>query len=400
MKIRSDFSIYDSNPDFAYFDSASTSLVPKTVVEATTAFLSSTIASARRGAHSLAVQASNQVENTRNELASLFDTDKSQISFQKSIPTAVASFAYGHYSNHRERNKMVIAQSEENSVFVALLRVAEVMKLDVVVVPVDDTGVIDISFMQDTIDEKTGIIAAGHVTVGTGTVNPIQKIGKIAQEKGALLLTDATRSIGFLELKPIELGADIVLCSGNIGLMGPPGLEIQWIRKSIGESHVPGILGGSAVANVEPGSYETAFQPDKFESGILNVPAIIGLGAAVKYIQKLTPQQITIHLRKLIDYLEGRLNELESLTIYGSANKKSTVFGFNVGTKNGINCHEVAMFLDDSNVAVRSGLLCAHPLIKPIVDDGLVQVSLHAYNSESDIDRLVDSLQIIIRELL
>ncbi len=400
MKIRSDFNIYDSNPDFAYFDSASTSLVPKVAIETTAAFLGSTVASARRGAHSLAVQASTQVEDTRKTLASLFDTDKSQISFQKSIPTAVASFAYGHYSNQRNRNKMVIAQSEENSVLVALLRVAEVMKLDVVVVPVDSEGTIDLSFMQNAINEKTGIVAAGHITVGTGTVNPIAKIAQMAQEKGALLLTDATRSIGFLEFNPAQLGADIVLCSGNIGLLGPPGVEIQWIRTSVGDYHVPGILGGSAVADVKPSSYELAFQPDKFESGMLNVPAIIGLGAATKYIQNLTPQKIVAHLGKLKGYLEDRLNELKGLTIYGPVNKKSTILGFNVGTENGINCHEVAMFLDDSNIAVRSGLLCAHPLIKPIVDDGLVQVSLHAYNSFSDIDRLIDALQTIIAELL
>ena len=114
MKIRSDFSIYDSNPDFAYFDSASTTLVPKSVVEATAAFLSSTVASARRGAHTLAVQATTQVEDTRNNLAAFLGTDKSQISFQKSIPTAVSSFAYGHFSSQKNRNKLVLAQSEEN----------------------------------------------------------------------------------------------------------------------------------------------------------------------------------------------------------------------------------------------------------------------------------------------
>ena len=400
MKIRSDFSIYDSNPDFAYLDSASTTLVPKLVVEATTAFLNLTAASARRGAHSLAVRASTQVEDTRNNLAALLSTDKSQISFQKSIPTAVASFAYGHFSSQKNRNKLVLAKSEENSVFVALLRVAEVLKLDVEIVPIDDRGVLDISFLKDVVDERTALVAAGHITAGTGTLNPVREIGEIAKQNGALLLTDATRSIGFVEFNPAELGADIVLFSGNIGLMGPPGIELQWIRKSIGESHVPGILGGSAVANVEPDSYEVAFQPDLFESGILNVPAIIGLGAAAKYIQHLAPSQIVRHLRKLTDYATKRLEEIEGLTFYGPTSKESTIIGFNITNEGGINCHEVAMFLDDSNIAVRSGLLCAHALVKPIAPDGLIQVSLHAYNSKSDIDQLAEALQIIIRELL
>lgn len=400
MNLKPDFGVYDSMPNFVYFDSASTTLVPKIASENTKKFLDTTVTSSRRGAHRLAVQAGSQVEEVRGNLAKHLATDRHQLSFQKSIPTAVASFAYGFYGQNKKRTKIVISQNEENSVFVSLLRVAEVLNLDVEVIPVDTEGILDLAYLDRTIDEETGIVAVSHVTVGIGTTNPTNEIQRMTDEKGAILLCDATRSIGFLDYRPENLGADIVLFSGNIGLMGPPGLAIQWICSKLGDSHIPGILGGSAVANVEPKSYEISLQPDKFESGMLNVPAIVGLGQSLSYTQQIGIENIINHLRNLYKHLETRFTELDELIIYGPKHRYGTILGFNIGRDTGINCHEVAMFLDDSNIAVRSGLLCAHPLIKPLAKDGLVQVSIHTYNTKPDVDCLVDALGTIIRELL
>jgi cysteine desulfurase/selenocysteine lyase len=238
------------------------------------------------------------------------------------------------------------------------------------------------------------------VAIGIGTRNPIGKIAEISHDEGALLLTDATQSVGVSEVIPANLGADIVLCSANVGLLAPPGLAIQWTSESIGESHRPGILGGSAVANVMLGSFEIALHPDKFESGILNVPAIAGLGASLEYLQSLQSRDIIEHMNLISHHLLSRLSEMETLILYGNLESTNTIVGFNVGAEDGMNCHEVALFLDDQNITVRSGLVCAHPLVKPLSEEGLIQVSLHVYNSTQDIDRLADSLQTIIRDLL
>ncbi|MFW9798926.1 MAG: aminotransferase class V-fold PLP-dependent enzyme [Candidatus Thorarchaeota archaeon] len=400
LNIRPDFSIFETEPQLVYLDSASTSLVPRAAVDATSEFLRNTVSSTRRGAHHLAVHASTMVEDVRNSLANFLDTDKSQISFQKSIPTAAASLAYGFDWKGTKKNKMIIAQSEEHSVMVALLRAAELFNLDVQLVPVDDQGNLDIESLERTVDDTTGIVAVNHVAVGIGTRNPIPQIAEVSHESGALLLTDATQSVGVSEMKPNVLDADVILFSANIGLMAPPGLVIQWIDKSLGEDHRPGILGGSAVADVMHGSFELAFQPDKFESGMLNLPAIAGLGASLEYLRGLQARGLARHMNEISSYMIERLSEIETLTIYGNQDRNNTIVGFNVGVENGMNCHEVALFLDDSNIAVRSGLVCAHPLIKPISEEGIIQASLHAYNSTSDIDRFVDSLQTIVRELL
>jgi cysteine desulfurase/selenocysteine lyase len=182
--------------------------------------------------------------------------------------------------------------------------------------------------------------------------------------------------------------------------MGPPGLAIQWIDKSVGETHTPGILGGSSVTNVNDGSFETALQPDKFESGYLNIPAIAGLNASLEYLVNLHSQNLSKHINTLSKHLLKRLTEIDGLIIYGEPDENNTIFGFNLNPEDGINCHDVSLFLDESNIAVRSGVLCAHSLIQSLSTDGMIQASIHAYNSLEDIDRLADTITVIATELL
>jgi len=398
--IKHDFGVYDHTPDLAYFDSASTTLVPRQAISATSNFLDSIVASARRGAHRLAVKGGTIVEDTRESLAEFLKTEKSQISFQKSVPTTVASFVYGFDWKATRKNKIVIAQSEENSIFVSLLRSAKVLGLEVEIIPIDKKGNLLIGELEKIVDDNTGLVAVSHVSPGLGIRNPIYLVAEIVHQSNALLLTDATRSAGLTNETITTLGSDIIILSANIGLMGPPGLAIQWIDKSIGETHKPGILGGSSVTNVEDKLFEIALQPDKFESGYLNVPAIAGLDTSLEYLTKLQSQGLIKHINNLSKYLHQRLTEIDSLIIYGEPDENNTIFGFNLNPEDGINCHDVSLFLDESNIAVRSGVLCAHSLIQTISNDGIIQASIHAYNSLEDIDRLADTIEIIAKELL
>lgn len=396
--IKHDFGIYDQNPDLVYLDSASTTLVPKSAVAATSSFLNSVVASARRGAHKYAVKGSAIVEDARSSLGSFLNTDKSQISFQKSIPSSVGSLIYGYNWKASNKNKIVIAQSEENSILVALLRAAEVLGLTVEIAPIDSEGVLSLSKLDDLVDDETGFVAVGHVTPGLGLLNPIDKVAEIVHKTDAILLTDATRSTGFIETI-LSLGSDILIFSANTGFMAPPGLSIQWIDKKIGETYRPGILGGSAISNVQYGSFELALQPDKFEPGLLNVPAIAGLDVSIEYFKNLYSHGLVSHLKILSKYMHKRLTELPDIVIYGRPIETSTIFGFNLNPEV-VNCHDIALFLDESNVAVRSGFICAHPLIQSVSDEGIIQASIHAYNSLTDIDHLIDTLSTISNQLL
>ncbi|MFW9925191.1 MAG: aminotransferase class V-fold PLP-dependent enzyme [Candidatus Thorarchaeota archaeon] len=400
MDIRSDFSILEKNPTLAYFDSASTTLMPKVVPAAISDFLNNVAVSTRRGAHSLATKGSVAVENTRNSIAEFLKTDSSQISFQNSIPTAIASFAFGYFKQNPEKKSIVVAENEEHSVLVTLQRVSQILNLELRTIPINETGLIDIQILDDLVDERTGITAVSTVTVGWGVSNPIQQVSTIAHEKESVHICDASRSIAFEEKMPMEFGVDFLVFSGNIGMMGPPGLTIQWLNKALSVNHIPGILGGNSVSNVTASSFELALPPDKFESGTINVPGIIGFHSALRYITNLRKSGMIPYVKELSKYLQKRFGEMESITVYGIPNDSTTIFGFNLGSDDGISCHDIALFLDESNIAVRSGLLCAHPLVKQVSPDGILQVSLHAYNSIDDINRLVENLQKIASDLI
>ncbi len=398
--IRSDFIIFEKHPDLAYFDSASTTLVPREVINATAHFLSNTVASARRGAHTLATSGSTQVEKTRFRVADFLRTEKAEISFQSSVPSSVASIVYGYNWKGKGKNKIVIGTSEEHSVMVALMRAAQVLDLNIEFLPIDSSGQLESDKFESTIDSKTGIAAICHTTIATGTINPVNEISRITHETDTILLTDMTRSLDFYCNPLSTIKSDIILVAANMGCMAPPGLIIQWTHPSIGHDYQPGILGGSSVANVSDTSFEIALQPDKFESGIINVPAIVGLEAAINYLERIGAKDIYNHIQLLTQYLIDNLCKIEHLKVHGTPTKKSPILSFSLGSEDEMSCHDIALFLDQSNIAVRSGLLCAQPLVSRLSNEGVVQISLHGYNSIEDCSRLVESLKIISSEFL
>ncbi|MHA1136182.1 MAG: aminotransferase class V-fold PLP-dependent enzyme [Candidatus Thorarchaeota archaeon] len=400
LAVKSDFEIFKLNSDFVYFDSASTTLVPKIAVKTTANFLDTVVASARRGAHKLAIKGGSIVKNVREDLATFLQGNPSSFSFQKSIPSTVASLVYGYDWKQKKKEKIIISQNEDNSVYVSLLRAAQVLNLEVDAIPLKDDGTISLEFLECSVNDKTGIVAIGHTLPGIGTKNSISKAADIVHKHDALLLTDATRSVGLSKNSPINLGCDILVFSANIGLMGPPGLAIQWISPEVGKNHVPGILGGTSVSIIQGTTFETAFQPHKFEAGYINIPAIAGLGSSIEYLVGLYKKGLLSHITNLSRYMKKRLLEVPNLTLYGTPNDTNTIFGFNLGESADIGCHDIALFLDESNIAVRSGYVCAHPIIQSITDDGLVQVSIHAYNTTDDIDRLTDTLMTISEQLM
>ena len=196
-----------------------------------------------------------------------------------------------------------------------------------------------------------------------------------------------------------QTGADIVFFSANVAFLAPPGVVIQWIERGLAANLRPAIVGSSSIANIEDGSVDIANIPDRFETGILDIPAITGLNRAVEYIRKIGEERIRTHIRKMVQTIERGLRKIEGVVVYGEQGVPKTLVGFNVAGKTDLNCHDVAMFLEQAGVAVRSGLLCAHEFTRTFHREGVVQASPHLYNDESDVTRLIGTLEEICQLL-
>ncbi|MEM2141928.1 MAG: aminotransferase class V-fold PLP-dependent enzyme [Candidatus Thorarchaeota archaeon] len=398
--LKKEFPVFRKYADLIYFDSASTSLIPAIVVERTTEFLSDVIVSSRRGAHKLAVKGGMLLEEVRHKLAQLIGSEPGQIAFQPSTSSAVTSLALGLNWRGDERSKIVVAQSEERDVYSSLQRVAHLLGLDFEVIPVTQRGLIDLDAAGEIIDRRTGLVAVGVVSPGTGVLNPTDTIGRIAHESGAILLSDATRALGFTLFDIRATGADIVVSSANIGLLGPPGLSIQWTGPTA-QTHRIFDTSGMVGLSTEPASGEFYSFYDKSESAPINLPAVAGLGGAIDYLKEIGTRLVVEHIKSVSREVMNTLSGVKGLKLVTPDDVPHSIIGFAIepGHFSGLSCHDIALLLDTKNIAVRSGMVCAQPLMERIAPDGVVQVSVHIYNTSQDVQRLGEVLHIIASEM-
>jgi cysteine desulfurase/selenocysteine lyase len=400
LEIQEDFPIFQAHPELVYLDSSSTTLVPDTVISAASEFLRKVTVSSRRGAYQLAVKGGQIAEETRKRLASILNTNDNQISFHGSLPSAITSIALGYDWKAGKRDSIIVSEAEHNSIIIPLRRLAQILNIDVHIIRTDENGVVDIQQLDRITNDRTGIVAVSERVPGTDKHNQIETISEITHESGAILLAETSREIAFSEDITFPYFADIAFFSSNRGLMAPPGTTIQWISSEVGTKINPGILGANSVSVIEESSFETALLPDKFESGILPLSNVAAINEATKYTEDLRKRGLPGHVRNLSKHLLESLHDIPSLNIYGNPTDENVSVIFNIGEDTGVSCHDIALFLNQSNIAVRSGLLCSSLLVKKYSATGVVQVSLQGYNTISDIDKLANRLDLIASQLI
>jgi len=195
------------------------------------------------------------------------------------------------------------------------------------------------------------------------------------------------------------LGCDFFVCHGNVGLLGPMGIGLLYINQDIQVELDPLFLGSGTVRKVTEKEYHLMDIPDKFEPGSSNVANAVGLGTAIQYLTNVGLIKIREYERLLIDKLIEGLRRINKVKLYGplSSANKIGIISFNI---EGLNSHDVAMYLDEAaNIAVRSGLLCSHPMLNKFNIPGVVQASLHFYNTEDEITKFLEVVETIAKEL-
>lgn len=390
-EIKKDFPLLE-NRDIAYLDSGATTQKPKEVIEAIKKYYENSNANPHRGAYSLSIEATEQYENTRTKIAEFINAKhREEIIFSKNATESLNLIAYSYgMDNLKKDDEVVISIMEHHSNLVPWQKVTKATGSKLNYMYINENYEISDEEIESKITDKTKIVGITHVSNVLGTINNVKKIIKYAHKKGAIVIVDASQSIPHMKIDVQDLDADFLVFSGH-KMLAPLGIGVLYGKREILNNMTPFLMGGDMIEYVYEQETTFAPLPNKFEAGTQNVEGVIGLGAAIDYIQKIGYDKIQEKENEIISYARQELSKLKYLTLYLTPNAQnhSSVISFNI---KGVHPHDVASILDSENVCVRSGNHCAQPLMRFLGIDSTCRASFYFYNSKEDVDRLVSAL--------
>jgi cysteine desulfurase/selenocysteine lyase len=395
-KYREDFSLL-AKREVIYFDSATATLVPRQVIEALKDFYETNGTIVKRGAYKLTMEATERYDKARAEVAEFFNCRPREIVFVPNESYGISSLLYS--LSWKKGNRISTSYLEHHSNYLPLLYLASHFDIKLDYLPQTAEGQINPDGLTELITPDTKLIVLTYSPLLFGTIIPLKTIIKIAHDHQIPVLIDGTRIAGHLPINLRALGCDFFVCHGNVGLLGPMGIGVLYISQQLQMKLDPLILGSGTVRKVTEKEYQLMDFPDKFEPGSTNVANAIGLGAAVHYLTRVGLTNVREYEKLLIDKLIGGLKQINKVHLYGPTNStnKIGIVSFNI---EGLNSHDVAMYLDEAaNIAVRSGLLCSHPMLNKFKIPGVVQASLHFYNTAEEIAKFLEVVGTIAKEL-
>ena len=344
-EIRKDFPIFEER-DIAYLDSGATTQKPKYVIDKIEEFYNKYNANVHRGAYTLSVEASSIYEETRAKIAKFINAKHAEeIIFSKNASESLNLIAYSYgLDNLKKDDEVVISIMEHHSNLVPWQFVTEKTRSKLNYMYINSNFELDEEEIKQKITDKTKIVAITHVSNVLGTINPIKEIIKCAHKKGAVVIVDASQSIPHIKIDVQDLDADFLVFSGH-KMFAPLGIGVLYGKKEILNKMRPFLMGGDMIEYVYEQKTTFAPLPNKFEAGTQNVEGVIGLGAAIDYIEKIGYDKIAEMENEVVDYAREQLSKLDFLTLYMTPNKEnhSSVISFNI---KGVHPHDVASILD------------------------------------------------------
>lgn len=390
-KIRKDFPILEG--DIAYLDSGATTQKPRQVIKAIEEFYEKNNANPHRGAYSLSIEATEQYENTRTKIAKFINAKhREEIIFTKNATESLNLIAYSYGLNElKQEDEIVVSIMEHHSNIVPWQKVAKATGSKLNYMYINDEFEISDEEIEKKITDKTKIVGITHVSNVLGTINNVKKIIDYAHKKGAIVIVDGAQSIPHMKIDVQELNCDFLVFSGH-KMLSPLGIGVLYGKKEILNKMSPFLMGGDMIEYVHEQETTYAPLPNKFEAGTQNVEGVVGLGAAIDYIEAIGYENIHKMENEVLEYAREKLSKLGFIDLYVTPNKQnhSGVISFNI---KGVHPHDVASILDSLNVCVRSGNHCAQPLLRSMGIDSTCRASFYFYNTKDDVDKLVAGLE-------
>ncbi|WP_019243817.1 MULTISPECIES: cysteine desulfurase [Bacillus] len=375
-----------------YLDSAATSQKPQVVIDTITKYYNEDNSNVHRGVHTLGTRATDSYEGAREKVRKFINASSTEeVIFTRGTTTSLNTIAasYGR-ANVTSGDEIVITYMEHHSNIIPWQQLAKQTGATLKYIPLQPNGTISLEDAKNTITPKTKIVSVAHVSNVLGVINPIKELAKIAHENRAVMVVDGAQGAPHIKLDVQDLDCDFYALSGH-KMCGPTGIGVLYGKKQLLEEMEPVEFGGEMIDFV--GLQESTWKelPWKFEGGTPIIAGAIGLGAAIDFLEEIGLEAIEAHEHKLAAYALKRMSEIEGLTIYGpeDSSMRAGVVTFNLED---VHPHDVATVLDAEGIAVRAGHHCAQPLMKWLNVSATARASFYLYNTEEDIDRLVDGL--------
>ena len=390
---RADFPVFERRVHgvpLVYLDSAATTQKPREVIEAVRGFYTRRCANVHRGLHTLSAEATAEFERTREKLARLLGASTaSEIVFTSGTTAAINLVAYSFgQSVVGPGDEVLITELEHHSNIVPWQLLCERTGARLRVVPLDDAGELRLDVYRELLGPRTRIVAVAHTSNSLGTRNPLPGMVADAHACGAVVLVDAAQAMAHEPVDVGRLGCDFLACSGH-KMFGPTGVGLLWGRYDLLERMPPFLGGGEMIETVRFERTTYKQPPQRFEAGTPDIAGVIGLGAAVDWLERAGLARIAAHDADLAAYAAARLAEVPGLRRIGGGRRPSNILSFNL---DGIHSHDVAQWLDGDGVAVRAGHHCAQPALEHFGVSSTVRASLACYNTREDVDVLVRGL--------
>ncbi len=375
----------------SYLDNGATTQKPRSVIEAEARFYEQSNANIHRGVHWLSQHATELYDQARSTVRAFLNAARDEeIVFTRGTTESINLVAYSWgMDNLKAGDEILLTGLEHHSNIVPWQLVAQRTGAVIRVVPVLDNGELDQEAFAQLLNEKTRLLAVGHVSNALGTINPIAEMTRQAHAVGAKVLVDGAQSVPHGVVDVQALDADFYTFSAH-KLYGPTGMGALYVRYEILDSMSPWMGGGDMITTVSFEQSNYAPVPQRFEAGTPNIAGAITMAAAIDYLMAIGMQRIADHEAVLLEYATDALLAMPGIRIIGTAAHKAGIVSFLV---DGIHPHDLGTILDMDGVAVRAGHHCAMPLMTRFGIPGTARASFALYNDYADIDALLGSLR-------
>lgn len=372
-----------------YLDNAATTQKPQAVIDALVDYYSQCNANVHRGAHYLSDEATKRYEAARKTVANYINANRvEEVIWTSGTTEAINLVANGMAQRLNSGDEVLVTELEHHADLVTWQQACKRSGATLKVVPIHDSGELNTDAFHALLNDNTAFVAMPHVSNALGTINPVKELTAAAKAKGALVLIDGAQGVAHGAINVQEIGCDFYAFSGH-KLFGPTGIGVLWGRYDVLADWPVWLVGGEMIATVTYQDATWGELPNRLEAGTPNIAGVIGLAAAIEWLQQFDRDDIWAHEQALLQRATELAQQTEGLRIIGNAANKIGVLSFVI---DGAHPADIGFILDKQGVAIRTGDHCAQPLMRRLGVPGTARASFTIYNTMDDVELLFKAI--------